>query len=29
MLHGLLGKITPMEKWNMDKCLIMWKQEAA
>lgn len=22
-LHGLLGKITPMEKWNMDKHLII------
>lgn len=28
-LHGLLGKITPMEKWNMDKYLIMRKQETA
>ena len=28
-LHGLLGKITPMEKWNMDKHLIMRKKEIA
>ena len=28
-LHGLLGKITPMEKWNMDKHLILRKKEIA
>ena len=28
-LHGLLGKITPMEKWNMDKHLILRKKEVA
>ena len=28
-LHGMLGKITPMEKWNMDKHLILRKKEVA
>ena len=28
-LHGLLGKITPMEKWNQDKKLILMKNNAA
>lgn len=28
-LHGLLGKITPMEKWEMDKHLILSKKKAA
>ena len=28
-LHGLLGKITPMEKWNKDKHLIMRDKEIA
>lgn len=28
-LHGLLGRITPMEKWNEDKYLIMMKKLTA
>ena len=28
-LHGLLGKITPMEKWNKDKHLILKKDLVA
>ena len=28
-LHGLLGKITPIEKWNMDKHLISSSKKAA
>jgi putative transposase len=28
-LHGLLGRITPMEKWNSDKHLIMMKKLTA
>ena len=28
-LHGLLGRITPMEKWNQDKHLILMKNIAA
>jgi len=28
-LHGLLGRITPMEKWNTDKHLIMMKKLTA
>ena len=28
-LHGLLGRITPMEKWNKDKHLISMKNIAA
>jgi putative transposase len=28
-LHGLLGRITPMEKWNADKHLIMMKNLTA
>jgi len=28
-LHGLLGRITPMEKWNQDKQLILMKNNAA
>ena len=28
-LHGLLGRITPMEKWNADKHLIMMKKLTA
>lgn len=28
-LHGLLGRITPMEKWNMDKHLILMKNLVA
>ena len=28
-LHGLLGKITPMEKWNTDKNLILRKDLVA
>jgi putative transposase len=28
-LHGLLGRITPMEKWNQDKCLILMKKLTA
>lgn len=28
-LHGLLGRITPMEKWNKDKHLILMKNIAA
>ena len=28
-LLGMLGKITPMEKWNMDKHLILRKKEVA
>ena len=28
-LHGLLGGITPMEKWNADKHLIMMKKLTA
>jgi len=28
-LHGLLGRITPMEKWNNDKHLILMKNRAA
>jgi len=28
-LHGLLGRITPMEKWNNDKHLILMKNKAA
>ena len=27
--HGLLGRITPMEKWNQDKHLILMKNKAA
>ena len=27
--HGLLGRITPMEKWNQDKQLILMKNNAA
>ena len=27
--HGLLGRITPMEKWNQDKHLILMKNRAA
>ena len=29
MLHGLLGRITPMEKWNQDKHLILMKNLTA
>ena len=25
-LHGFLGRITPMEKWNQDKHLILMKK---
>ena len=28
-LHGLLGRITPMEKWNQDKYLILMKKLTA
>lgn len=28
-LHGLLGRITPMEKWNQDKHLILMKNKVA
>lgn len=28
-LHGLLGRITPMEKWNVDKHLILMKKSTA
>lgn len=28
-LHGLLGRITPMEKWNLDKHLIIMKKLTA
>jgi putative transposase len=28
-LHGLLGRITPMEKWNQDKHLILMKNLVA
>ena len=28
-LHGLLGRITPMEKWNQDKHLILMKKLTA
>ncbi|MGK0414160.1 MAG: putative transposase, partial [Polaribacter sp.] len=28
-LHGLLGRITPMEKWNTDKHLIIMKKLTA
>jgi putative transposase len=28
-LHGLLGRITPMEKWNRDKHLILMKKLTA
>lgn len=28
-LHGLLGRITPMEKWNKDKHLILMKNRVA
>ncbi len=28
-LHGLLGRITPMEKWNSDKHLILMKKRTA
>ena len=28
-LHGLLGRITPMEKWNADKHLILMKKMTA
>jgi putative transposase len=29
MLHGLLARITPIEKWNADKYLIMMKKLTA
>ena len=28
-LHGLLGRITPMEKWNKDECLIIKRKNTA
>lgn len=28
-LHGLLGRITPMEKWNSDKHLILMEKLTA
>jgi len=28
-LHGLLGRITPMEKWNADRHLILMKKMTA
>ncbi|HEA28751.1 MAG TPA: IS3 family transposase, partial [Leeuwenhoekiella sp.] len=28
-LHGLLGRITPMEKWNRDRHLILIKKQTA
>lgn len=28
-IHGLLGKITPMEKWEMDKNMILNKKIVA